>query len=310
MKTKRIAILFLITLTAAGISPLHAQDGSRGGTFLPLGWDAEGEGMAGAATLLIRSDASGYWNPANLCLLENRHITLGSTKPVPGMPAYYSILSAGTALLDRRTAMGNLSPFRRLGAAVTVSHLNLELAKGSAWNESTIGLAGAFSINHMTSVGVSLKFLKGWNDLENADSWGTSIDLGFTARIREDTWFGIAGRNFFSAVYYPDRDEEITPSWNMAISQENIMDRLDIEADAVFRDGEMNRVLIGGRVRVYKDLFGVVAGMDRRLTNGARNILHFGFLSSYRSADISISFKLDPEDAFDKQTYLSIGYGL
>jgi hypothetical protein len=226
------------------------------------------------------------------------------------MPAYYSILSAGTALMDRRAGIDGPSPFRRLGAAVTVSHLNLELAGGSAWNESTIGVAGAISINHITSFGLSLKFLKGWNDLEDADSWGTSADIGLTVRLREDTWFGLTGKNLYSAIYYPDRDEEISPSWNIALSQENILARLDIEGDAVFTEGEMNRVLLGGRVRVYRDLFGVVAGLDRRLTNGARNIMHFGFLSSYKSANIAISFRLDPEEAFDRQTYISIGYGI
>ncbi|MFO7915357.1 MAG: hypothetical protein R6U43_06665 [Candidatus Krumholzibacteriales bacterium] len=307
---KKLEILFLVLLIAAAASPLQAQDGSRGGTFLPLGWDAEGEGMAGAATLLIRSDASGYWNPANLCLLRERHMTLGSTKPVPGMPAYYTTFSAGTALLDRRMGMGEVSPFRRLGAAVTVSHLNLELAEGSGWNETTVGFSGALSINHLTSIGLSFRFLKGWNDLDNADSWGTSLDLGFTARLRENSWFGLTAKNLYSAVYYPERDEDIFPSWNMAVSQENILNRIDIEADAVFRDGEMNRVLLGGRVRVYRDLFGVVAGVDRRLTNGARNIIHFGFLSSFKSADLSISFKLDPEDVFDRQTYVAVGYGM
>ncbi|MBD3180546.1 MAG: hypothetical protein GF417_13765 [Candidatus Latescibacteria bacterium] len=307
---KRVIALLIILLPGMAAAPLKAQDGSRGGSFLPLGWDAEGEGMGGAATLLVKSDASGYWNPANLCLLKGRQITLGSTKPVPGMPAYYSILSAGTALMDRRAGIDGPSPFRRLGAAVTVSHLNLELAGGSAWNESTIGVAGAISINHITSFGLSLKFLKGWNDLEDADSWGTSADIGLTVRLREDTWFGLTGKNLYSAIYYPDRDEEISPSWNIALSQENILARLDIEGDAVFTEGEMNRVLLGGRVRVYRDLFGVVAGLDRRLTNGARNIMHFGFLSSYKSANIAISFRLDPEEAFDRQTYISIGYGI
>jgi hypothetical protein len=310
MKTRKIIFLIPALLLIAASASLHAQEGARGGTFLPLGWDAEGEGMAGAATLLIRTDASGYWNPANLCLLKERHITLGGTKPVPGMPAYYSVLSAGSALLDRRSAVGIPSPFRRLGAAVTVSHLNLELAGGSAWNESTVGFAGALSMNHMTSLGVSFRLLKGWNELEEADSWGMAFDFGFTARLLENTWFGLTAKNMYSAVHYPQRDEEISPSWNAALSHEDIAGRIDIEADAVFRDGEMNRVLLGGRLRVYRELFGVVAGLDRRLTNGTRNIVHFGFLAGYKRTDISLSFKLDPEEAFDRRIYISVGYGI
>jgi len=289
---------------------LSAGEGSRGGAFLPLGWDAEGEGLGGAATLLIRDDASAYWNPANLCLMRQAGAGLGATKPVPGMPATYSIMSLGTPLLDTRLHRGKESHFRRLGTALTISHLDVELTGGSAWKESTAGISGAFSPNHITSFGATFRALRGWNDLENADSWGMALDIGWTVLLREKLWFAVTGRNIYSSISYPERTEEVGATWNIALARDRIFGRVSAEFDAVVRDGELNRILGGMKVVLLKDLFAVLGGADRRMVNGDRTILHFGFLTEYKSADISISFKLDPEEAFDKQTYVSIGYSL
>jgi len=311
MKQKRVTIIFLILslLTAGGFTiPAYAGEGSRGGTFLPLGWDAEGEGLAGAATLLIRNDASSYWNPANLCFMSGRRAQVGTTKPVPGMPANYSILSVGTALLGHRTFRDNETALSRAGVALSISHLDLELAGGSAWNESTAGFSGAYSINHFNSVGITWRILKGWNDLDNADCSGMGVDIGWTARLREKLWFGIVGRNIYSTISYPNRTEKIDPSWNIALARNDILGRVSAEFDLVFKEGEINRFLAGAKIVLFEELLSVLTGADRRLTNGERTILHFGFLTNYKSSDISISFKLDPEDAFDKQTYVSIGY--
>ena len=313
MKQIRATIIFLVlSLLAAGsfTIPAYAGEGSRGGTFLPLGWDAEGEGLAGAATLLIRNDASSYWNPANLCFMNGPRAQVGTTKPVPGMPANYSILSVGTTLLGHRTFRDNKSPLSRAGAALSISHLDLELAGGSAWNESTVGFSGAYSINHFNSIGITWRILKGWNDLDNANCSGMAMDVGWTARLREKLWLGIVGRNIYSNISYPNRTENIDPSWNIALARNDILGRVSAEFDLVLKEGEINRFLTGAKIVLFKDLLSVLVGADRRLANGERTILHFGFLTNYKSADISISFKLDPEYAFDKQTYVSIGYNL
>lgn len=312
MKLKASIIIFL-SAAMATLSPLtaaRAGEGSRGGAFLPLGWNAEGEGLAGAATLLVRDGASGYYNPANLCLMDRGRAGIGTTKPVPGMPAYYSILSIGSSLLDTRTRRGRETPFRRIGAALTVSHLEVELAGGSAWKETTAGFSGAYSINHFNSIGLTFRLLRGWNDLENADSWGQSIDIGWTARLTGKLWFGVVGKNLYSGVSYPDREEEVAPAWNIALAGDKLFGRISPEADVVIKDGEINRFLGGVRVELLKDLFSFLGGVDRRLVNGKRSILHFGFHTIYKTADISVSFRLDPEEAFDKQTYVSIGYSL
>ncbi|MDZ7859263.1 MAG: hypothetical protein U5O15_01115 [Candidatus Krumholzibacteriota bacterium] len=311
MKQKKAVIIFLVLslLAPCGlITSVWAGEGSRGGTFLPLGWDAEGEGMAGAATLLIRNDASSYWNPANLCFMTARRAMVNTTKPVPGMPASYSTFSIGTSMLGSRIFRGDKTNISRAGAALSVSHLDLDLAEGSAWNESTAGFSGAYSINHYNSLGVTFRILRGWNDLDNADCSGMALNIGWTARLREKLWFGIVGRNIYSKISYPARSENIGPSWNIALSRNDIYGRVSAEFDLVLKEGEINRVLTGTRIILFKDLMSVLGGIDRRLANGKRTIIHFGFLTHYKSADISISFKLDPEDAFDKQTYLSIGY--
>ncbi|MCD6380510.1 hypothetical protein J7M07_08730 [bacterium] len=313
MKQIKIPTIFIVLslLAASSFSTsAYAGEGSRGGTFLPLGWDAEGEGLAGAATLLIRNDASSYWNPANLCFMNGPRAMLGTTKPVPGMPANYSTLSVGTTLLGHRNFRGNETPLSRVGVALSISHLDLELAGGSAWNESTVGFSGAYSINHFNSVGITWRMLKGWNDLDNANCSGMAMDVGWTARLREKLWLGVVKKNIYSSISYPTRTENIDPSWNIALARNDILGRISAEFDLVMKEGEINRVLTGTRIVLFKNLLSVLGGADRRLANGKRTILHFGFLTNYKSADISISFKLDPEAAFDKQTYVSIGYSL
>jgi hypothetical protein len=152
--------------------------------------------------------------------------------------------------------------------------------------------------------------LKGWNDLDNANCSGMAMDVGWTARLREKLWFGVVKKNIYSSISYPTRTENIDPTWNIALARNDILGRVSAEFDLVMKEGEINRVLTGTRIVLFKDLLSVLGGADRRLANGKRTILHFGFLTNYKSADISISFKLDPETSFDKQTYVSIGYSL
>ncbi|MBN1163577.1 MAG: hypothetical protein JXB45_03285 [Candidatus Krumholzibacteriota bacterium] len=308
-KRAAISILFLLTLTGSSL-PLLAQEGSRGGTFLPLGWDARGDGLAGAAALLVRNDGAAYWNPANLVFLRTPRATLGTLKPVPDMDNRYSILSIGTGFLDTRESDPEGPQFKRFGAAFTMTHLGLDLAAGSGWNESTVGLSAAFSPNNYNSVGLSWRFLRSWTDLEEANSWGMALDLGWTARLRQNIWFALVARNMYSAIHYPRRDEEIDPSLIFALSWENILKRSSAECDFVYREGELNRFLAGAELMVARDLLYILGGLDMRLVNGQRTIPHLGISTMYRGADISLSFSFDPEDVFGRQTRISISYQL
>ena len=307
MRTSIGGLLLLSLLTAIN-TEVSAGEGSLGGSFIPLGWDALGEGLAGAASLLIRNDCAAYWNPANLVFLESAQMTMGTTKPIPDMDARYSIFSIGTGLLDTRVSPdGNVS-MRRFGAALSVSHLGLDLSGGSGWNESTIGLAGAFSPNHFNSVGISWKLMKSWTDVENADSWGVAFDLGWTARVHKDVWLALVGRNFNGTVHYPENDYNIDSSINLAVSWENILDRVSMEFDAVNKEGELNRFLFGTEIIIAEELLHITCGADMRLVNGSRTITHFGLISGYKEMMIALSFSFDPLDAFGRQTRLSIGY--
>lgn len=293
-------------LTAAAL----AGESSRGGTFLPLGWDARGEGLGGAATLLVRDDRSAYWNPANLVFMQRPHASLGVTRPVPDLENLYSIASIGGGLMDVRTEPGDEDAVRRFGAALTVTHLSLDLAAGSKWSESTFGLSGAYSLNHFTSVGFTGRLLKSWTDLEDADSWGYALDVGWTARLTKQFWFGVVGRNVASRISYPERDEELDPAWNIALAYENLLDRVSIECDAVLAEANLDRLLAGTEIALWKDILFVLGGFDHRFNKGQRTILHMGFGSLYRLTEIAVAFTFDPEDAFGTRTRVSVGFSL
>jgi hypothetical protein len=281
---------------------------SRGGTFLPMGWSARGAGLGGAASILIRDDRSAFWNPANVSFLLSPRITIGTTKPVPGLDNWYTVLSAGTGLLDVRTADGETPMMRRFGVAVTATHLGLELAGGSSWNEGTFGLSIAFAPNHYNSIGVTYRMMKSWTDVEDAGAWGTGIDAGWTAILTKHIWFAVVGRNIYSGVSYPNLDEELDPLLSFAAAYEGLLDRLSIEADAVMKSGVLDRILVGSEFRLRGDALYLDGGAEMRLSGGERTILSFGVGSVLNSIEAAVSFVFDPEDAFGRQTRGSVSY--
>lgn len=303
----RSAALTALTVFAVSLLSEPAGSVSRGGAFLPLGWDARGTGLAGAATILVRDDRSAYWNPANITYILNPSMSIGTTKPVPGLENRYSILSIGAGLMGTLSGPDEEEPsMRRLGVALSVTHLGLELAAGSRWSESSFGISAAIAPNHYNSLGITLRYLKSWSDLEDADSRGAAIDIGWSAVLLEGFRVGLVGRNVFSSISYPDREEEIDAAYNLALAYERFLDRISAELDAVAKKGELDRILAGTELTLFEDLLFVLAGADFRLRSGKRTIYHLGFETRYMKSEISISFAFDPEDAFERQTRLSV----
>ena len=302
----RLAVLLVCLLLAA---PAAAGESSRGGSFLPLGWHAYGEGLGGAASILVRDDRAAHWNPANLVFLDGARATAGSTKPVPGMDAWYSVLSVGTGLLDTREAPDpETPPMRRLAVGLSVSHLGLELAGGSAWNEGSFGLSAAFSPGPNTAVGLTVRGLQAWNDLEDADASGMAVDAGITLRLRTNLFLAFVGRNLASTISWPDRTDTIEPDLVVAGSWERIAGRVSAECDIVLRDGELHRALFGATAGIADDLLVLSAGADVRLTDGERTIPTLGVASRWMGAEVALAFSFDPEDAFGRRTRVSAGF--
>ncbi len=301
------AFTAVLALSVAA-SPLLAGESSRGGTFLPMGWSARGAGLGGAATLLIRDDRSAYWNPANICFLFSPQITVGSTKPVPDLDNRYTVLSAGTGLLDVRMRDGDTPVMRRVGIAVTATHLGLELARGSGWNEGSFGLSFAFAPNHFNSLGFSLRTMKSWTDLEEAGAWGMALDIGWTAILTEHIWFAVVGKDLFSTVSYPNVDEKLDPLLSIGLAYIGLFNRVSIESDMIFRDGILDRILAGAEVHITGEMLYVSGGIDTRYYGGERTIPSFGVGSVLTSIEIALAFVFDPEDAFGRKTLASIGY--
>jgi hypothetical protein len=301
----RLAVVLLLAALTGGNA---VAESSRGGTFLPMGWSARGAGLGGAASILIRDDRSGFWNPANVSFLMSPRITLGTTRPVPGLDNWYTVLSAGTGLLDVRTAENDRAVMRRVGIAVTATHLGLELAQGSGWNEGTLGLSFAFAPNHFNSLGVTFRMMKSWNDLDDAGAWGTAVDAGWTAILTSHLWLALVGRNIHSSVSYPNVDEQLDPTFTIAAALEDLFGRISIETDAVMKNGGLDRVLVGSEIDLMSGLLRVSGGAELRLMDGERTIPCFGVGSTLNSIEAAVAFLFDPEDAFGRQTRASVSY--
>lgn len=283
-------------------------DGSRGGTFLPLGWDARGQALGGAGALLVRDEGAAYWNPANLVFLDSWGAGIGTVELFPGLSNRYTTLSAGTGLLDRRVSRDGLVTVRRLALAVSVSHLGLDLAGGSAWNEGTGGVSAAWSFNTYSFIGLTWRMMKSWTDLENAGAWGSAVDLGFTTRLGDRIWVAAVARDGWSAIRYPDRDEQVDPTLVLAFSGERFLDRFSAEVDLVLREGEVHGVRAGGELVLVTRILSVQGGIDARAVNYGRTIPWFGVTAGYVGARISLAFGFDPEDELGSQTRISAAY--
>jgi hypothetical protein len=300
------ALLAAALALTPGAAP--AAEGSRGGTFLPLGWDARGQALGGAGALLVRDESAAYWNPANLVFLDSWGAGIGTVEPFPGLTNRYTVISAGTGLLDARVSRDGLVSVRRLALAVSVSHLGLDLAAGSAWNEGSAGLSVAWSFNAYNYVGLSWRVLKSWTDLEDAGSWGSAVDIGFTTRVSDRIWLAAVAKDGWSTIHYPHRHERIDPSLVLACSVERILGRVSVEGDMVMREGEIHSIRIGGELTLVEEILSMQAGVDARAVDYSRTIPWFGVTAGYAGARISIALGFDPEDELGRQTRVSADY--
>jgi len=300
-----------ITAAVALLLPCAAMagDGSQGGTFLPLGWDARGQALGGAGTILVRDEAAAYWNPSNLVFMTSPGIGIGTTKPIPGMDNLYSVVSFATGLLDSRTSVDKAVEVRRLAVGVTMSHLGLKLSEGSGWNEGTLGLSAAFSFNPYNFIGVSWRGMKSWSDVDDAGAWGSAIDIAFTTRISRHMWLAAVAKDAWSKVHYPQSSWEIGPTVSFAASiEEIIFGRFSAELDVIFREGELNSYRLGGELNLIRNILQLQAGADVRVVNYSRTVPWCGVTAGLGGARIALAFGFDPEDELGRKTRVTAAY--
>jgi hypothetical protein len=306
MRCRAFILAAALLLSPASLS---AAGGSQGGTFLPLGWDARGQALGGAATILTRDEAAAYWNPANLVFLTSPGGGIGTTRPIPGMDNLYTVASFGSGLLDTRRSVDGTIEVRRLAVAMTMSHLGLKLREGSSWNEGTLGLSAGFSFNPYSFAGVSWRMMKSWSGVEDAGAWGSALDISFTTRLSRRMWIAATVRDVWSKVHYPYSSWEIGPTMVLALSLERMArGRLSAELDVVLREGELNSYRLGAEAALVPGILWLQGGADVRRVNGSRTIPWLGFTAGLMGARISLAAGFDPEDNLGRQTRVTAGY--
>lgn len=305
-KTRRIPVALAAALLVAALgAPLVAGETSRGGAFLPLGWDARGMSLGGAATVLVRDEQAAYWNPANLVYLDGVGLGGGMVKLVAGLPSNYGTFAAGAGLGEARLSPERSYAWHRFSMAVSLSQLGLELAGGSGWDETTVGVSAAYAFTHFSAIGVTLRGLANRTDLADADASGYAVDVGVTERITRRAWFALCARNVTGSVSYPDRKESFDALWNVALAAEDLPGGLAAECDVVLKGSAISRFLAGAELPIAGRLLRVTGGLDIRLTEGERTIPSFGIGSGWRFAEVFAGFVFDPLDAFGQRTYVT-----
>jgi hypothetical protein len=305
---RRACAALAATIVAAAVACPAARAGetSRGGAFLPLGWDARGMSLGGAATVLVRGEESAYWNPANLSYIDGGGVSIGMVQLVEGLPSRYSTFSAGIGFGEAALDPDSSYRSHRFAMALSISQLGLELAGGSGWDETTLGLSAAYAFTSYSSVGLTIRGLKNKTDLADAGASGWAVDLGLTERITRRIWIGIAARDVASRIAWPERSESLDPRWSVAIAAVDLPGRVSVEFDVVLKRGALERVLAGAEMRVYENLLVLAGGLDTRLIDGERTIPSFGFGSSYGFVELFAGFSFDPLDAFGRRTRISL----
>jgi hypothetical protein len=293
-------------LAIAGAPPVRAGESSRGGSFLPLGWDAKGMSLGGAASVLIRGEESAYWNPANLVFIERGGLSLGMVELVQDLPSRYSIFAGGLGFGEAHIEPDSTFRWHRFALALSGSALGLELAGGSAWDENTIGLSAAYAFTAYSALGVTVRGLWNRTGLSEADARGWAVDLGLTERVTRRIWVAIAARNVASRISYPQRSESVDPTWNFAVALRDLLGSVSTEFDVVLKRSSIERLQAGAELPIYERYFVVTGGLDVRLIEGERTIPSFGLGSSYGFAEIFIGFSFDPVEAFGRHTHISL----
>ena len=303
-----IPIILLFILATLQSSPAFSQTSSKGGTFLPMGWGARGASLADAGTIIIRDDRSVYWNPANMVFLNSPTATIATTKPIPDMDIRYTTLSVASGILDTRFSPDSTRELKLVAVGLGITDMGLTLAGGSRWHENTFGVSFAISPNHYNAIGVSLRILHSSTDLTDANSSGIAIDAGWTAVLTNRLYLALSGRNIVNRVKYPSSTQKIEPTWNVALAYMDIYKIATIEGDLVVKGSSIYRFMTAFEATLFENLLIIRGGVDRRIRDGARTIFTFGMGTVYSFSEISLGFRFDPEDAFGRQTFVSVNF--
>jgi len=307
---KLILTLLMFLLIPLQSTAASSQTSSMGGTFLPMGWGARGASLADAGTIIIRDDRSVYWNPANLVFLRSAMATIATTKPIPDMDIRYTTLSIATGILDTRFSPDSTRQLKQVAVGLGITDMGLTLAGGSRWHENTFGISFAISPNHYNALGVTLRILHSSTNLEDANSSGIAIDAGWTAVLTNRLYLALFGRNIVNRVKYPASTQKIDPTWNVALAYTNIYKLATIEGDLVLKGSSIYRIMTAVEVTLFEDLLIIRGGLDRRIADGERTIFTLGMGTVYSFSEISLGFRFDPEDAFGRQTFVSVSFAL
>ena len=190
--------LFLTLLTGFAVatlpgSPLFAQgfiNAKYAGEFLSLGAGARSAGLGGTGTALSNDVTAGYYNPANLSLLQHPQIAVFHESRFSGLFNYdygagalpidsrqtvaLSIIRFGAGeIKDTRNALIDRNGNGEIDEDDRIDPTRVRIGSAADW--AFIG-SYARTINEKLSVGGNVKIL--YRSILDTSAWGVGIDLG------------------------------------------------------------------------------------------------------------------------------------
>jgi len=308
------SITFLRTVTAAlavvtaFAVPVHASDFSVGGSFAAPGYGVRPWGMAGAAVASGADEASVYWNPAMLGLIDEHRVGLAYSNLIPGVDARQSYVGYAQALKQGPVNEPGLE-FAEHAIGAIYGNLTIELADGQSYSENTIRISYAYSPAYFLSFGVGLAGLQTTSDVQGFGATGTALDAGVRLGLSRAFTMAAVIRNALSQLGFEDgRTETLPRSYTLGLAYSGVSN-LVVETDVEAKFGGLSKFVLGAEYKVYNDVLAVRTGLATITVGENRSIVYLGAGIGVRRFHFDYAVDFDSDEAFENTQRLSLGIG-
>ena len=304
---KRIVGVVVALLVCLSAAPVMAGF-SVGGSFAAPGYGARPWGMAGAAIASGADEASVYWNPAMLALVDEHRLGLAYSNLIPGIEARQSYVAYAQSLKRGPTHEPGLE-FAEHAVGAIYGNLFLELSDGQSYRENMLRIAYAYSPAYFVSVGVSFAGLQTSSDVQGFGSTGSALDVALRLGLSRNMTLGAVARNVLSQLGFEDgRSETLPRSYTLGLAYTGVNNLL-LETDIETKFGGFSKFVLGAEYNVYRDVLAVRTGLQALTSGETRSILYLGAGVQVRNFRFDYAVDFDSDEAFDNTQRFSLGIG-
>jgi hypothetical protein len=264
--------------------------------------------MAGAAVASGADEASVYWNPAMLGLIDEHRVGLAYSNLIPGVDARQSYVAYAQALKQGPVNEPGLE-FAEHAIGAIYGNLTIELADGQFYSENTLRISYAYSPAYFLSFGVGFAGLQTTSDVQGFGATGTALDASIRLGLSRAFTMAAVIRNAFSQLGFEDgRTETLPRSYTLGLAYTGVSN-LAVETDVEAKFGGFSKFVLGAEYKVHHDVLAVRAGLATITVGESRSIAYLGAGVQVRRFRFDYAVDFDSDEAFENTQRLSLGIG-